>query len=95
MRRIALHGNSEYLRHELDLLGYNIESQSQIIALEAGVVSNTALLRDVLDENNILGSAFYPPATPRSRSLVRFSVNSTFKLTRNGYLARSLQRDKK
>lgn len=75
-RRSQLHANAEYLRAGLSGLGYSIESQSQIIALEAGVVDNTGLLRDRLDQENILGSAFYPPATPRTRSLVRFSLNA-------------------
>lgn len=75
-RRRRLHANAAYLRTGLSELGYNIESQSQIIALEAGVVDNTGRLRDRLDEENILGSAFYPPATARTRSLVRFSLNA-------------------
>jgi len=75
-RRWKLHANAAYLRAGLSELGYNIESHSQIIALEAGVVNNTGVLRDRLDEENILGSAFYPPATPRTRSLVRFSLNA-------------------
>lgn len=76
-RRKKLHDNANYLRCELDRLGYNVsESQSQIIAIEAGTEENTELLRDVLETKGIFGAVFCRPATPKNRSLIRLSISS-------------------
>lgn len=76
-RRQQLRYNAAYLRRQLDGLGYNLhESQSQIIALEAGPEPQTIVLRDALEARGIFGSVFCAPATPKNRSLVRFSINS-------------------
>ena len=64
-------------------LGIPICSQSQIISLEGGREEVTENIRDELEARNIFGSVFCDPATPKNRSLVRFSVNSdvsTFEL---------------
>jgi CAI-1 autoinducer synthase len=75
-RRVKLHENASMLRLCLTDMGYNLQgSESQIIALEAGPERKTLLLRDVLEENNIFGAPFYAPATPKNRSLIRFSVH--------------------
>lgn len=76
-RRHKLHANAEYLRQCLDDLGYNLnDSQSQIIALESGSERQTIVLRDALESRGIFGSVFCAPATPKSRALIRISVNS-------------------
>jgi CAI-1 autoinducer synthase len=65
------------LREGLDELGYNVEvSQSQIIALEAGLEYDTLKLREALEGEDIFGSVFCAPATPKKRALVRLSVNA-------------------
>jgi CAI-1 autoinducer synthase len=75
-RRDKLHENARYLRLCLSEMGYNLQgSESQIIALEAGPERKTLLLRDVLEGNKIFGAPFYAPATPKNRSLIRFSIN--------------------
>lgn len=76
-RRQRLHANAAYLRSQLNELGYNLHgSESQIIALEAGPEPQTMVLRDALEARGIFGSVFCAPATPKNRSLVRFSINS-------------------
>ena len=76
-RRTRLHNNAGKLRHGLDALGYNVsESQSQIIALEAGLEKDTLLLREALEQEGVFGSVFCAPATAKKRSLLRLSVNA-------------------
>lgn len=76
-RRRKLHANAAYLRMRLDELGYNLnDSQTQIIALEAGSEQQTIVLRDALEARGIFGSVFCAPATPKNRALIRLSVNS-------------------
>jgi CAI-1 autoinducer synthase len=76
-RRDALHLNAEILRRGLTDLGYNVSaSQSQIIALEAGLEYDTLCLREALEAQDVFGSVFCAPATPKKRSLVRLSVNA-------------------
>ncbi|MGB8338372.1 MAG: alpha-hydroxyketone-type quorum-sensing autoinducer synthase [Burkholderiales bacterium] len=81
-RRGKLHENANYLRTCLDDMGYNLnDSATQIISLEAGHERKTIELREALEDYGIFGAPFCAPATPKNRSLVRFSVNCD--LTRN------------
>jgi len=76
-RRQRLHANAAYLRTQLDALGYNLnDSQSQIVSLESGTEQQTIVLREALESRGIFGSIFCAPATPKSRALMRFSVNA-------------------
>jgi len=75
-RRKALHEKAEYLKNGLSALGYAIGSQSQIVPIMSGLETDTERLRDALEERNIFGSVFLAPATPKSRSLMRFSIHS-------------------
>jgi len=76
-RRINLHANHAYLKAGLDKLGYNVEaSKTQIIALEAGDICQTTMLRDALESRGVFGAIFFPPATPEKRCLIRFTLNS-------------------
>lgn len=80
-RRDALHFNARHLRAQLDALGYNVQSgQAQIIALESGTEQQTMALRDALERKGIFGAVFFAPATPKNRSLMRFSVHSELTL---------------
>jgi len=76
-RRKQLHAHAEYLREGLRGLGYSIASESQIIGLEPGEESNMEILRDALEDRNVYGSVFCAPATPKNRSLMRFSLHSS------------------
>lgn len=75
-RRRELHEKAAFLRNGLTQLGYALASESQIISLEPGAESNMELLRDVLEDRNVFGSVFCAPATPKNRSLMRFSLHS-------------------
>ncbi len=76
-RRKRLHANAAWLRASLEELGYNLNSsESQIVSLEAGPEQSTMKLRDALESHGIFGSVFMAPATPKNRSLIRFSVNA-------------------
>lgn len=75
-RRKDLHEKSKYFRKNLSALGYSVASESQIVSILSGFESDTELLRDALEERNVFGSAFMAPATPRTRSLMRFSIHS-------------------
>ena len=78
-RRRKLHNNATYLRENLSDMGYNVDdSESQIIALESGLEPQTKILRDALESRGIFGSVFCAAATPKNRSLVRFSVQCGF-----------------
>lgn len=77
-KREQLFHNSAYLRLGLKNLGYNIgQGNSQIIALEPGTEPNTEVLRDALEGSDIFGSVFCYPATSKSKTVIRFSVNSS------------------
>ncbi|WP_423824001.1 alpha-hydroxyketone-type quorum-sensing autoinducer synthase [Salinisphaera sp. SPP-AMP-43] len=77
-QRRRLFENTEYLRQNLDKLGYNVSiSQAQIIALEAGPEDRTIVLRDALEAHGVFGSVFCAPATAANRSLIRLSLNSS------------------
>lgn len=76
-RRPKLHQNATSLREGLLELGYNVvDSESQIIALEAGPEPQTLMLRDALESRGVFGAVFVSPATSTNRSLVRLSVNT-------------------
>lgn len=85
-RRAALHEKSRYFREGLSSLGYNIASQSQIVSIEGGLESDTELLRDALEARNIFGSVFLAPATPKTRSLMRFSLHSGLRMEELEYV---------
>ncbi len=75
-RREALHRNHAQLRDGLDALGYNVDaSDTQIIAIESGLEPDTIRFRDALEERDVFGSVFCAPATPRNRSVIRFTMN--------------------
>ncbi|MEO1282241.1 MAG: alpha-hydroxyketone-type quorum-sensing autoinducer synthase [Pseudomonadota bacterium] len=75
-RQTKLASNHAYLRAGLDAIGYNVNaSKAQIIALEAGDIRQTVLLRDALESRGVFGAIFFPPATPEKRCLIRLTVN--------------------
>ncbi|NTW56558.1 MAG: quorum-sensing autoinducer synthase [Chlorobiaceae bacterium] len=74
--RKQLHENASFLRNGFLQLGYALASESQIISLEPGPETNMEVLRDVLESRKVFGSVFCAPATPKNRSLMRFSLHS-------------------
>jgi CAI-1 autoinducer synthase len=76
-RRDKVLRNAGVLRARLQALGYDIgEASTQIIALVPGAEHLTIQLRDALEARGVFGSVFCDPATPRNRSLVRFTLNA-------------------
>lgn len=76
-RRQQLHANALKVREALTELGYNLnESNSQIVSLESGPEEQTITLRDALESRGVFGSVFCATATPKNRSLIRFSLNA-------------------
>jgi len=76
-RRDKVLRNASVLRARLRALGYEIgHDATQIIALVPGAEHLTIQLRDALEAKGVFGSVFCDPATPRNRSLVRFTLNA-------------------
>jgi len=76
-RRERLRSNSDFLRQQLDGMGYNVSpSQSQIMSVVPGPENQTIIFRDALEQRGVFGSVFCAPATPKNRSLMRFSVSA-------------------
>lgn len=75
--RRRLHLNTQRLRTNLTAMGYPIHQGSQqIISLEAGAESDTMVLRDRLEEQQVFGAIFCAPATSRNRAMVRLTLNA-------------------
>ncbi|MGC9460969.1 alpha-hydroxyketone-type quorum-sensing autoinducer synthase [Vibrio genomosp. F10] len=74
--RETLFENANTLIQGLKKIGFNIRSQSQIIAIETGDSTNTINVRTYLEKHGVLGSVFCPPATPNNKNLIRLSINS-------------------
>ncbi|WP_076790653.1 alpha-hydroxyketone-type quorum-sensing autoinducer synthase [Chlorobium sp. KB01] len=79
-RRKILHDNALFFRNGLESLGYFLASQSQIISLEPESEPQMEILRDALEDRNVFGSVFCAPATPKNRTLMRFSLNSDMEI---------------
>jgi len=76
-RRDKVLRNASTLRAKLRAQGYAIgDDATQIIALVPGAEHLTIQLRDALESRGVFGSVFCDPATPRNRSLVRFTLNA-------------------
>lgn len=76
-RRDRLAENHRRLRLALDGLGYNVDAcDAQIIALEAGPLSEIVKLRQALERRHVIGSVFCWPATPKDRTLLRLTANA-------------------
>jgi CAI-1 autoinducer synthase len=78
-KRTHLSHLSRLLIKGLTEVGFNIRSESQIIALETGDSSNTINVRDFLESQGVLGSVFCTPATPNNKNIIRLSVQSDLK----------------
>ncbi|SNS45071.1 CAI-1 autoinducer synthase [Actinomadura meyerae] len=76
-RRDRLRAVTVRLRAGLAALGYTlVESDSQIIALEAGSEAEATLLRDALVRRDIFSAALFPPPASVGRTLVRLSAHA-------------------
>ncbi|MEV4675515.1 MULTISPECIES: alpha-hydroxyketone-type quorum-sensing autoinducer synthase [Actinomadura] len=76
-RRDRLRAVAARLRAGLAELGYTlVESDSQIIALEAGSEAEATLMRDALVGRDIFSAALFPPTASVGRTLVRLSAHA-------------------
>ena len=76
-RRDRLRAVTVRLRDGLAGLGYRlVESDSQIIAVEAGSEADATHLRDALVERDIYSAALFPPTASVGRTLVRLSAHA-------------------
>jgi CAI-1 autoinducer synthase len=80
-RRVRLFERSTLLKDGLSEIGFNIRSDSQIIALECGDERNTERVRDFLENNDVFGAVFCRPATAKNNNIIRFSVNSDLSMS--------------
>ncbi len=75
-RRVMLFDKSRKLLSGLKSLNINTPSNSQIIAIETGTQENTEKVRDFFEINGVFGAVFCSPATPKNKSIIRFSLHS-------------------
>jgi len=76
--RQRLHANTARLRASLSDAGFPIhQGTEQIIALEAGTEPAAMVLRDALEERDVVGSIFCAPATGKNRAMVRLTLNAS------------------
>jgi CAI-1 autoinducer synthase len=76
--RSRLHANTARLRASLSDAGFPIhQGTEQIIALEAGTEQAAMVLRDTLEERDVIGSIFCAPATSKNRAMVRLTLSAT------------------
>ncbi|MEZ8020782.1 alpha-hydroxyketone-type quorum-sensing autoinducer synthase [Vibrio splendidus] len=75
-KREALFKRAKSLTTGLKRIGFNIRSESQIVALECGSERNTERVRDFLEERDVFGAVFCRPATGKNKNIIRFSVNA-------------------
>jgi CAI-1 autoinducer synthase len=76
-RRERVRAAAGRLRDGLSSLGYRlVESDTQIIALEAGSESEATLMRDALVGRDIFSAALFPPTASVGRTLVRLSAHA-------------------
>ncbi|WP_412079122.1 alpha-hydroxyketone-type quorum-sensing autoinducer synthase [Streptomyces xanthophaeus] len=76
-RRTRLAEIATRVREELTAGGLDLhDSASHILSLVAGDERQTMTLRDALEQRGVFGSVFCPPATPRTRSLIRLSLHA-------------------
>ncbi|PMN54562.1 CAI-1 autoinducer synthase [Vibrio lentus] len=75
-KRKALFERAKSLTTGLKRIGFNIRSESQIVALECGNERNTERVRDFLEQRDVFGAVFCRPATGKNKNIIRFSVNA-------------------
>jgi len=69
--------NAQQVVAGLKSIGFEIRSESQIIALETAEKTNTRKVRDFFEDRGVFGSVFCTPATPDNKNILRLSLNSS------------------
>lgn len=76
-KRAQVERLARQLRQGLKQIGFQVRSQSQIVAIETADERNTEHVRDYLEDNGIFGSVFCRPATGKNKNIIRFSINAS------------------
>jgi CAI-1 autoinducer synthase len=96
-RRDRLRQNADYLRARLTEASFDLSiSQSHIMSLVAGCEPRLLEMRDFLEKHGVFGAVFIAPATPKNKSLMRFTMNvsiSRGELDKVAEVCRKLQND--
>ncbi|MEV4190915.1 alpha-hydroxyketone-type quorum-sensing autoinducer synthase [Streptomyces toxytricini] len=75
-RRTRLHEVAATLREALTGLGYDLRgSGAHIVSLPTGRDETVIRVRDIMEEHDVFGSVFCPPATPHNRTALRLSLH--------------------
>jgi CAI-1 autoinducer synthase len=75
-RRTRLHEVAATLREALTGLGYDLRgSGAHIVSLPAGPDETVIQVRDTMEDHDVFGSVFCPPATPHNRTALRLSLH--------------------
>ncbi|KPA08783.1 8-amino-7-oxononanoate synthase [Candidatus Magnetomorum sp. HK-1] len=73
--RVTLKENAEYLRQQLNEIGYNtVGSKSHIIPIFIGDKEKAASMASFLKDANILSFAYYYPAVPQNEAIIRVNL---------------------
>ncbi|MCP5467841.1 MAG: quorum-sensing autoinducer CAI-1 synthase [Deltaproteobacteria bacterium] len=87
--------NTHIIRKEIEGLGIHLLGSEQIIPLIAGTKEAAFMLRDFLEERNVFGAIFIPPATAKDHCMVRLSVHAALKESEISYLLEVIKKAKK
>ncbi|WP_412074637.1 alpha-hydroxyketone-type quorum-sensing autoinducer synthase [Streptomyces xanthophaeus] len=75
-RRTRLHEVAATLRQALTGLGYDLRgSGAHIMSLPTGPDETAIQVHDIMEDHDVFGSVFSPPATPHNRTALRFSLH--------------------
>jgi CAI-1 autoinducer synthase len=75
-RRTRLREVAATLREALTGLGYDLRgSGAHTMSLPTGRDETVIQVRDIMEEHDVFGSVFCPPATPRNRTALRLSLH--------------------
>ncbi|ANZ40559.1 hypothetical protein BBK82_35705 [Lentzea guizhouensis] len=75
-RRTRLREVATILREGLTGLGYDLRgSGAHIMSLPTGPDETVIEVRDIMEDHDVFGSVFCPPATPRNRTALRLSLH--------------------
>jgi len=77
-RRFKVKYNHARLKTGLLNLGYDVSaSDAQILGIVVGDNETTIPFKEFMQKNGVCGSPFAPPATPKGKSMMRYTVNAS------------------
>jgi len=76
-RREALWTNADYLRAELDAMGYDVWGDTHILPVVVGDRADAVALDECLQEAGVVAPAIRPPTVPEGTSRIRLAPQAT------------------